>query len=182
MKIMKLTQTPKPSGLKGVSTVEFALVLPIFLMIVFALIDLSFYFYYEQSMTHVVRSSLRYAITGQIKDDNFTADTNDFLNRRDSVMRAAKEEVPPLLLFRSSNFGDTNGNNYSSDLIQLVSTSRTGVVATNAADLGGSGALVKMIYTQDAQFLTPLPRMLNPGNVFSNKISVSTTYRVERYE
>jgi hypothetical protein len=50
---------------RGQSTLEFALAVPIFMAFICVIIDISFYYYLEATMSHVVRSSLRDAVVGR---------------------------------------------------------------------------------------------------------------------
>jgi Flp pilus assembly protein TadG len=181
---MELMKNPmarnRVRGEKGVSMVEFALIFPVFMLMIFALIDFGVYFYYESTLTHITRVTMRSAVTGNKVLD--PAQTNgSYLTRKQAVLKAAKEACAlPLIKFRSD--GLTNGVYYS-DLITFYNTTNNGVTWQVAGDdLGGSGARVKMTMTQRADFLTPFVKMLNPNNVFSNKISISTTYKSEDFD
>jgi Flp pilus assembly protein TadG len=49
----------------GVSVVEFALIVPVFLLLFFAVVDLGVMFWVNLTMQHAVREGARYAITGR---------------------------------------------------------------------------------------------------------------------
>ena len=49
----------------GVDLVEFALVLPLFLLLMFALIDLGRYYWIRETVESAIRQAGRYAVTGQ---------------------------------------------------------------------------------------------------------------------
>lgn len=49
----------------GASAVEFALIGPVFLLMMLAIVELSVLFWYNLTMQHAVREGVRYAVTGQ---------------------------------------------------------------------------------------------------------------------
>ncbi|MEM9445157.1 MAG: TadE family protein, partial [Verrucomicrobiota bacterium] len=51
----------KSKGYKGQTIVEFALCLPLFLMLIFALIDFNRYSFQKQTMQRILRATARYA-------------------------------------------------------------------------------------------------------------------------
>lgn len=58
----------------GASIVEFALIAPIFFLLIFAIIEFGLLFWVDLTMQHAVREGARYAITGQVNLDPNTSD------------------------------------------------------------------------------------------------------------
>lgn len=50
---------------KGQTLIEFALVAPLFFILLFAIVDLGWMFYVNLTMQHAVREGTRYAVTGR---------------------------------------------------------------------------------------------------------------------
>ncbi len=68
-------RTPQPkSGQRenesGAALVEFALVLPLLLVLVFGIIDFGLYFYNDLQLTHVARDAARFASVGDVAGAN----------------------------------------------------------------------------------------------------------------
>ena len=53
------------ANIKGQTLVEFAIVVPIFFLLVFAVVDLGYMFYVNLTMQSAVRQGTRYGVTGQ---------------------------------------------------------------------------------------------------------------------
>ncbi len=83
---------------RGQGLVEFALVLPVLLLLIFGIIEFARIFYSWLIITNAVRTGERYAVTGQYMDKrcNITADSNGIttatLARRSSWPFAARPE------------------------------------------------------------------------------------------
>lgn len=138
----------------------------------FGLIDISMFFYYQASMTNVVRSTLRYTVTGRYEANPNGAGTNpDYLNRKQSAINEAKRSLMPLLSLTPPK-GDI-----------LFVDPDTGATLDN--DLGGPGAKVKVIMKQKIDFLTPFARMIGAtnGGLSTNayNMEVATVYKSEGY-
>ncbi|TXI86152.1 MAG: pilus assembly protein [Cupriavidus sp.] len=59
-------RTPRrPSRARGASAVEFALVAPLFFLLLFSVVDFSAMMWANLTMQHAVREGARYAVTGQ---------------------------------------------------------------------------------------------------------------------
>jgi Flp pilus assembly protein TadG len=159
----------KRSRVRGTAMVEFALVFPVAVLLIFSIIDMSMYYYYEASMSHTLRSTLRYAVTGQVMTDG----SGNKMTRKASAIQFAKSIAPPLITITA------NGNT-STDTLMFCDATSSGYVLLGS-DLGGSGAKIKGVMRMTVPFLTPLPRMIGSG-VTSNTITVYTIYKAEEYE
>ncbi|HVP55659.1 MAG TPA: TadE/TadG family type IV pilus assembly protein [Candidatus Eisenbacteria bacterium] len=110
----------------GQTLVEFAISAILFLLLVFAVIDFSFFFYVKLTLQHAVREAGRYAITGQ----NITGK-----NRYASILQTAQDFS--LGLATSSN----------TTVCSTVGGCGSG---------GGPGDTVTITTTYNYQFITPL--------------------------
>lgn len=163
---------------RGQTTVEFALVFPIMVLTLCAIIDFSWFYYHEAAMSHTIREALRFGVTGRVKPNpNYGSNPTEppYLDRKRSVLKAAEEAAPPFIrLYKEVAevrtptlrfLNPDNNQEYGGD------------------DLGGPGARVKAVLRQSVNFITPLPRLLNP-NMFPepNMIEVSTVFKSEQYD
>jgi Flp pilus assembly protein TadG len=62
---------------RGAAAVEFALVLPILLVIIFGIIDFGLYFYNDLQLTHVARDAARYLSVSDETNANAVIDGGD---------------------------------------------------------------------------------------------------------
>lgn len=160
------------SGIRGQATLEFALVLPIAVLMFMATMDFAWYFYQEAAMSHAVRESLRFAVSGQVKENPaYPGEGDQYLNRKQSVLLAAKQALSPGVRMYDPVSGEP--------WIRFTNP-ETGVEYGN--DLGGPGARVKATFEQEVNFITAFPRLLNPNNVTKKTVVVSTVYKTEQYE
>ncbi len=161
---------------KGQATVEFALVLPLSLLLLFAIIDLSMYFYYEGAMSHVCRTVLRNSVTNQRYADDSTTNTDDLLSRLDTAKKLAQDTAPPLLDII------TDGGNANIFFLDVTDPANVG---TNLDDLGGSQVKLMAVLRQDVRFITPLNRLLGwddnriGDKVTSDYLPDSTAYNMQ---
>jgi|GEM_PF-2271923 len=173
---MKIQEVHTRSSEKGATLVEFAVVFPVAMMMIFGLIDLSLYFYYQSSMTNVARSTLRYTVTGRYAANPSAGGTNpDWLNRKQSAINEATRSLTPLLSLTPPK-GEI-----------LFVNPDTGVALDN--DLGGPGGKVKVIINQKISFLTPFAALIGSTTNVSGvdvpntnyNLQVSTVYKSEGY-
>ena len=118
---------------RGQSLLEMALVLPMFLMLVCAVVDFSHVFYVEMTLQNAVRQAGRFATTG-----NHLADPNNpgqNLSRVNSIMR-------PL-----------NRRRRASTLLNAINISS---VAGGAGSAGGPGDIVTISVSTSVPMLTPI--------------------------
>lgn len=62
---MRQRNARKPGRTRGSSAVEFALVAPVFFLLLFSIVDFSAMMWANLTMQHAVREGARYAVTGQ---------------------------------------------------------------------------------------------------------------------
>jgi Flp pilus assembly protein TadG len=139
---------------RGEGLVEFALVLPMGLLLMFAVIDLGRYYFVRETLEHAVRQAGRYAITGQ---------SSPPLNRVNSIAAVASNSAAGL---------DTTAIVISSSAVG------SGIWTNNWA--GAPGDNVKISLTTTIGFFTPgIGRYFGASQ--SNTFTVSVTFRNENF-
>jgi hypothetical protein len=161
----KLPNRPRPpSWMKKHSPsqalLEFALALPILLLVIFAIIDFALLFQAWLTVENVARQTIRYAVTGQY-DPSFCADGPDSDldpcstdNEEDAARLATIRRVAQgwtIGLFTDASVSPDPGTGIGGDRSQV---GYFDVTICSSADRDGDGF---------ADFLTILPRMGNPG-------------------
>jgi hypothetical protein len=191
------------AGSKGQATLEFALCVPIFLLMVFGLIDLARYYFYEQSVTHTVRAASRFAVTGQLftnqlQNTSLPA-TNPvswpYMKYRASVVKAAFLNNPakiPIVYGGSTNLSNwVSGSGQPTDTLTIIASSNLATVQAATAwgntNLYGSakgGEYIGIRLRYAFEFITPfadiLARSINNGQPI--EISSSIIVRNEGFE
>jgi Flp pilus assembly protein TadG len=139
---------------RGEELVEFAMVLPLFLLLMFAVIDMGRYYFVRETLENAVRQAGRYAITG--------AHTNN-LTRVLSIDLVASNSAAGL---------DTTAINISSAAVG------SSIWSNNWA--GAPGDNVKISLTTTIGFFTPgIARYFVPSG--SNTFTVAVTFRNENF-
>jgi Flp pilus assembly protein TadG len=138
--------------------VEFSLILPIFLLLMFALIDLGRYYWIRETVENAVRQAGRYAVTGQ---------NSGSTNRVASIEQVAQNAMAGL---------------YNPDTTTItVSGSpvgRSGSTTTNFGGYGGENVTVT-ISTQLGFFTPGIARYFGPSG--SNTLTETVTFRNESF-
>jgi Flp pilus assembly protein TadG len=139
---------------RGEGLVEFALALPMGLLLMFAVIDLGRYYFVRETLEHAVRMAGRYAVTGQ---------SSPPLNRVNSIEAVAATNAVGL---------DTTAVN--------VSSSAVGSSIWTNGYAGAPGDNVKISLTTTVGFFTPgIGRYFGASQ--SNTFTVSVTFRNENF-
>lgn len=153
------------SGGKGSEIVEFALVMPIFFLLLFAIIDFGWYFYNQHTIQFATREGTRLALVGR----QLTAANGTVMTREDSIIKTIK---------------DNAGLAVDPDKLQ-ISIYPVGANYTDPADWsttvdagnGGDYMRVRVLYTYN--FLTPfIGNLFTGGNIV---ISAEALYRNELF-
>jgi hypothetical protein len=133
----------------GTTLLEFALVLPLFMLLLFAVADFARLFYVEMTLQNAVREAGRYAITGNhVPDPNHQGQT---LSRVQSIRQIAQRAAMGL---------DVSN-------LQIVS------VSGGSGNAGGPGDTVTIALTTNLHLLTPLIAQFFTGGVYTFTVSVS---------
>lgn len=139
--------------MRGQTLLEFALVVPVFFMLVFAIVDFGHLFYLEMTLQNAVQDAGRFAATGNhLKDAN-----NNTLSRVNSIIQTAQQAAPGID-FSSINISSQYGGKGSA---------------------GGPGDIVTVSFATVKQFFTPLIGKFFPGGVYN--FTVSVTFKNEPF-
>jgi len=149
----------------GQSVVEFALAIPLFLMLVMAIIDVSRYVVIESSMSHIVRSSLRYGVTGLSEEDPDNPGSE--LSWSDSLIVIAEE---------NNHFDGWIDIQKTTDSFHIYLTDSAG---SSFPEKFPRGNKVTIEFTQQFESLIPYADFLLGGND-GMQIKVKTTYQMEK--
>lgn len=157
--LMNLKFQREASLERGATVVEFALIIPLLLILLMAIIELGALFWVNMTMQHAVREGARYAITGR-----FDLDPNP--NPADRLRPAAVAEKIKL-----SSLGL-----YDSVVTDMVVTDPDGNVL---AGFGGPGETLVIKLQCSWPLLTPLIRPFFDGGLYN--FEVSSTMRNENF-
>lgn len=138
---------------EGVALVEFAFVLSLFLLLVFALIDFGHLFFVKMAVQNAVQEAARYGSTGNhLPDPN---NPGNYLSRITSIENTLQN--------------DAMGVNISN--ISVSSVNLAGVSSSTSA--GGPGDMLTVTANVNMPLLTPVIARLFPNGQFSFVSSVT---------
>lgn len=142
---------------RGLAVVELAIVLPVFLMLLFGIIDFARMFFVQITLQHAMREGGRFGVTGsQLADP---VDPHNFQSRLDSIKRVVREAAVGVVM----NPAD------------IHVTSASGL----PNDAGGPGDTFTISMNYRFQFITPVVgQFFDDG---SHRFTVSTSFRSEPY-
>jgi len=127
--------------------VEFALVAPLFFLLVFGITDFGRLFFMQETLQYAVREAGRYAVTGQ---------NNGTTNRLASIQQ----------VIQNNTSGITINN------IDIKSINSAGVVTDGSA--GGPRDTVVITLTTAIKLITPMiGRYFGPSQTYTSTVSVS---------
>jgi Flp pilus assembly protein TadG len=133
----------KLASMAGQTMLEFAIVAPLFLFLIFGVIDYGRLFFVEISVQDAIQEAARFASTGDhLPDPNNPGGT---LSRVDSIIQTAQ----------SAAFGASISN------IQISS------VQGGQGSAGGLGDVVTISLTTNLQLLTPIVAQFFPNGVYT---------------
>lgn len=170
---MTMTRRTLRNG-KGVTIVEFALVFPLLVLLVFAVLDFGLYFFIQHSVQFATREGVRLALVGRtIADPN---NPSSQLTREASIVQTIRNKaamaVNPAAL--QISIFPVDGTTFADP---------TGWQNTQDAGQAGSYMRVRTTYTYNLvtplRFLMPLLIPLTPPRAFV--ISAQATYRNELF-
>lgn len=146
-------QCGRGSSTSGNAILEFAFAVPLFFLLVFAVVDMASLFYTQTTLQDAVRTAGRYAMTGQHQPDG----KGGSLSRVNSIIAVAQQQAM--------------GLNISS--IQISS------VQGGSGSAGGPGDTVIISLSSNAQLLTPFMSQFFKNGAFT--FTVSTRFRNESF-
>lgn len=152
-------------GSKGVTVMEFSLVLPLLLVIIFTIVDFGIYFFISHTVQFATREGVRLALVGRTVADA----QGNMLNREASIIQTisdkAKIAVSPTTLQIS---------------IYPVAADFTDPVDWQGTqDAGGPGSYMRVKTLYQYKFVTPLLAALVPNGKL--RILAQATYRNELF-
>lgn len=143
------------SGTRGNAITEFALIFPLFILMVCAVADLSRLFYAETTLQNAVRQAGRYASTGNHQPD--PQNPNITLSRVNSIKLVAQQAAMGL----------------STSNLQISS------VTGGSGSAGGPGDTVNLSLTTNVKLLTPIiAQFFNHGNF---TLTVTSSFKNEPF-
>ena len=149
---------------KGATIVEFALVAPLFFLLVFATIEFGRYFFIEHAIQYATREGTRLALVGKTLKDT----SNNDMTRADSIVATIRKNVPTTV---------KNGLQISIYPVGTGYTDPTGWATTIDAGQGGDIMRVRVQY--QFNFITPFIKHFFPAGV--TVIKASALYRNELF-
>jgi Flp pilus assembly protein TadG len=142
----------------GQSMVEFAMVVPLFFLLAFGIIDLGRVFFVQTTLQNAMRQAGRFAVTGNHLTDPVTATP---MSRVDSIIQVAKNAATGLD-------------------ISNIQISSQGGGSTGPNRAGWPGDTVTISLTTNLKLITPMVgRFFGPSGTY--KFTVSTTFRNEPF-
>lgn len=145
----------KYTSTAGTSILEFALVVPIFFLLLFALMDFGRLFYVELTLQNAVRQAGRYAITGNhMADPQHPGNT---LSRVSSIIQVAQDAAGGL----------------------DVSAIQVSSLGGGAGSAGGPGDTVTISLTTNLKLMTGLIAQFFKDGTYT--FTVSVTFRNESF-
>jgi Flp pilus assembly protein TadG len=143
----------------GQATVEFAVVVPLFLLLVFGVFDFGRLFFTQMTVQHAVREAGRFAVTGNHQTD--PNNPRQTLSRVDSIIQVAKNAAAGI---------DLSGIQISS-----VNGGHKGL-----GRAGGPGDTVTISFTVSLKLITPIiSRLFGPDGVYT--FTASTSFKNEPF-
>jgi hypothetical protein len=146
---------------RGTTVVEFALVLPLFLMLIFAIVDFGWYFFVQHTLQFATREGTRLALTGR----KLTGDPD----RISSIIREINDNAKLAI---------------NPDKLQIYifpvkpDYSDPGGWKTDPANAGDPGAFMRVRTTYTYESLTPIIGPLLAGKT----IQAETLYKNELFD
>jgi len=142
--------------------VEFAMVVPLFFLLTFGMIDLGHVFFVQISLQNAMRQAGRFAVTG-----NHLTQGGTNLSRVASIVQIAQNAAV--------------GLDVTDIQICSVHGGCSGATVGNTAAAGGPGDTVTITLTSNLQLYTPMiGRFFGTNGVYS--FTVSTTFRNEPFD
>jgi Flp pilus assembly protein TadG len=152
---------------KGVTIVEFALVFPFLMVLIFGVMDFGMYFFVQHSIQYATREGVRLALVGRTINDG----SGNPLSREASIVQMIRSKASVAV-----RPADVSVSIYPVD---ATFTDPSGWQTTQNAGLPGSYMRVRTRYSY--QFVTPfaLVRFIVPSRI--RVIEAQATYRNELF-
>jgi Flp pilus assembly protein TadG len=161
---MTMTRRTLRNG-KGATLVEFALVFPMLLLLMFGVMDFGFYFFVQHSLQFATREGVRLALVGRTINDGAGIP----MSREASIVQTIRSKAS--VAVRPAEVS------VSIFPVDATFTDPSGWQTTQNAGLPGSYMRVKTVYTY--RFITPLISAFVPSH--TRLIEVQATYKNELF-
>lgn len=147
---------------RGQTMIEFAILAPLFLLLLFGIIDLAWMFYVNLTMQHAVREGTRLAVTGR---------SYGGMDRRDTLIAKIREA--------SQGLYDRNLHDPKDPRIAVVDPSRVNFDNYTGSpverDPGGSSQIIMVSLTYTSELLTPVLRPFFDGGAYTFTVRSTMT-------
>ena len=153
------------SDQRGVTIVEFAMVLPVLFILMMSVVDFGLCFFAEHTLQFATREGVRIALVGRVLTDS----NGNPLTREATIIETIQKQAAIAIPADKVHISIYP---VSSDL-----TDPTGWQTTQDAGSGGSYMRVRTSY--DYAFLTPVLRAVFPGGKLT--LQAQSTYRNEQF-
>ena len=135
---------------KGQSLTEFAMVLPLLLLLIFGVVDFGRLFFVEMTLQNAVRQAGRFAVTGNHLPDSTKPGVN--MSRVNSIKQVAQDAAIGL------------------DVTSIQISSKTG----GSGNAGGPGDTVTISITSNLKLITPIiGQFFGSNSTYTFTVSVS---------
>ncbi len=153
----KLENADRRHSQRGQSLLEFALITPLFFLLVCGIFDFGHLFFVQMSMQDAIRQAGRFAVTGNHLPDPNSPGNN--LSRVDSIIQTAQNAAAGTTI-TGIQISSANGG-------------------TNNA--GGPGDTITISITDDLPLITPLvANFFGPNGIYT--FTVSVTFKNEPFD
>jgi hypothetical protein len=147
---------------RGNTAVEFALTLPVFMLLIVGIIEFGWLFFMQHTLQHATREGTRLALVG----GQISAGGN-LLSREESILRTIREKAPSAM----------NLNELQIAIYPVSDTYGDPTGWSNTLDAGTSGQFMRVRTMYNHTFITPMIRVFFTGG--DMLIQAESTYRNE---
>jgi Flp pilus assembly protein TadG len=152
----KLRGAGRRNSQRGSTLLEFALIAPLFLLLVCGIFDFGHLFFVQMSMQDAIRQAGRFAVTGSSLPDPNHPGKN--LSRVASIIQTAQQAA------------------VGTDITNIQVSSKSG----GKDNAGGPGDIVTVSVTNDLQLITPvIANFFGPKGIYT--FTVSVTFKNEPF-
>ncbi|GJL56067.1 MAG: hypothetical protein NPIRA02_31990 [Nitrospirales bacterium] len=153
---------------KGSTALEFSLVLPLFLLVVMAVIEFGWFFVHQHTLQYATREGMRVGLLGvTLKDED-----DNTLSREASIVKAIQDQTFSIMeLDPAKIWVFPVGSDYSDP----------DSWDTNPSNAGGSGAYMRVRVHYEHQFITPFLEKLFSSHGSGMLMAAEGTYRNEEF-
>lgn len=150
---------------KGVEILEFALVLPMFLLLIFAVVDFGLCFFAQHTLQYATREGVRLALVGRILNDA----SGNPMTREASIVKAIRDNAAVAV---NPNAVQISIYPVSADFIDPTNWK-------NTQDAGAPGGYMRVRTSYTYHFMTPfVGSFVRGGNLL---LQSEATYRNELF-